>query len=150
MGEIINFEDMENKPKEDLISKYAAGKPYPPLTPPTAKNEDSEKTEYEGLTEYTRAGRNNRFRIIDANGTSYGCGYAYLVSWIFTPPAMLTLNTSTHICTIEGQGLEEIDRALLDEKVKELRAYNPALHTLKEGIKTIIEKLEFVSRTDLV
>lgn len=137
---------MENKPKQDVISRYAGGKPFAPLQPPTGKSEPAEKTEYEGLTEYTRAGRNNRFRVVDFNGTSYGFGYAYLVGWVFTPPAMLTLNTSTHICTIEGRGLEEIDRALLDEKVKELRAYYPALHTLKEDTKTVIEKMEFVSR----
>lgn len=138
---------MENTSKQDLISKYG-GKSFAPLQPPTGQNEAAEKTEYEGLTEYTRAGRNNRFRVVDSNGTSYGFGYAHLVGWMFTPPAMLTLNTSTHICTIEGRGLEEIDRALLDEKVKELRAYNPAFHTLKEDTKTVIEKLEFVSRFD--
>jgi hypothetical protein len=138
---------MENSPKKDLIGKYT-GKPFAPLEAPTAQNEAVPKTEYEGLTEYTRAGRNNRFRIIDAHGTSYGCGYAYLVSWIFNPPSMLTLNTSSHIWTMEGRGLEELDRALLDEKVKEIRVYNPAFHTLKEGAKTIIEKLDCVSRFD--
>lgn len=140
-------QSMENTPKQDLLSKYG-GKSFAPLQPPTGQNEAAEKTEYEGLTEYTRAGRNNRFRIIDASGTSYGFGYAHLVGWVFTPPAMLTLNTSTHICTIEGKGLAEIDRALLDEKVKELRAYNPTFHTLQEDTKTVIEKLEFVSRFD--
>jgi hypothetical protein len=149
MGEIINFDEMENKPKEDLIGKYS-GKSFAPLQPPTGQNEGAEKTEYEGLTEYTRAGRNNRFRIIDASGTSYGFGYAHLVSWIFTPPAMLTLNTSTHICTLEGKGLEEIDRALLDEKVKDLKVYNPQKHTLKEGVKVVIEKIAFVSQEEMI
>jgi hypothetical protein len=143
----IQNNSMENTPKQDLLSKYG-GKNFAPLQPPMGQNEATEKTEYEGLTEYTRAGRNNRFRVIDKEGTSYGFGYAYLVEWVFTPPAMLTFNTSTHICTIEGRGLEEIDRALLDEKVKELRAYNPLKHTLSEDTKTVIEKLEFASRFD--
>lgn len=147
MGEIINFDDMENAPKEDLIAKYSS-KAFAPLQPPTGQNEPTEKPEYEGLTLYTKAGRNNRFRIVDASGTSYGCGYAYLIGWVFTPPSMLTLNTSTHICTIEGRGLEAIERALLDEKMKELRAYNPKTHALSENTKTVIEKLDFISRIE--
>jgi hypothetical protein len=146
MGTIVNFDEMENTPKEDLIAKYSGSRTFAPLQPPTPKNETTEKIEYGGLIEYTGAKRNNRFRVIDKNGTSYGCGYAYLIGWVFTPPAMLTINTSTHICTLEGRGLEEIDRALLDEKVKELREYNPLKHTLSEDTKTVIEKLEFISR----
>lgn len=149
MGEIINFDEMENTPKEDLIGKYS-GKTFAPLQPPTLQTPPTEKADYEGLTTHSKAGRSNRFRIIDKEGTSYGCGYAYLIGWVFTPPSMLTINTSTHICTIEGRGLEEIERALMDEKVKDLRAYNPLIHTLLEGTKTVIEKLDFLSRADLV
>lgn len=149
MGEIINFDEMENTPKEDLIGKYS-GKTFAPLQPPVPQTPPTEKAEYEGLTQYNKAGRNNRFRIIDKEGTSYGCGYAYLIGWVFTPPSMLTINTSTHICTIEGRGLEDIERALLDERVKDLRAYNPKLHTLLEDAKVVIEKLDFMSRSDLL
>jgi hypothetical protein len=147
MGQIANFNEMENTSKEDLIAKYSGSKKvFAPLQPPAPQNEPTEKNEYQAFFRHDKAGRNNRFRIIDKNGTSYGCGYAYLIGWVFTPPAMLTINTSTHICTIEGRGLEEIDRALLDEKVKELREYNPLKHTLSDDTKTVIEKLDFVSR----
>lgn len=149
MGEIINFDEMENTPKEDLIAKYSGGKPYAPLQPPVPQTPPTEKVDYEGLTLHSK-GRSNRFRIIDKEGTSYGCGYAYLIGWVFTPPSMLTINTSTHICTIEGRGLEEIDRALLEERVKDLRAYNPKLHTLLEDTKVVIENLDFLSRADLL
>ena len=115
MGEIINFDEMENTTKEDLIAKYSGVKPYAPLQHPAPQTPPTEKVEYEGLTLHSK-GRSNRFRIIDKEGTSYGCGYAYLIGWVFTPPSMLTINTSTHICTIEGRGLEEIDRALLEER----------------------------------
>jgi hypothetical protein len=141
----LYFIKMENaKQKEDLLNKYS-GKTFAPLQPPVAQNEPTEKTEYEGIIE-GKAGRNNRFKIVDINGDSYGFGYAYLIGWVFTPPSMLTINTSTHICTIEGRGLEAIERALIDEKVRELRAYNPKTHTLTGEEKAVIERLEIINR----
>jgi hypothetical protein len=132
--------------KEDLISKYG-GKPYAPLKAPVPQSEASEaKGEYKALVESGRAGRNTRFRIVDRNGNSYGSGYAHLMGWLFTPPDVLTINTTTHIFTIEGQGLEEIERALMDEKIRELREYNAKTHTLTGEEKTVIEKLEIINR----
>lgn len=136
---------MENEqPKKDLIAKYG-GKPYQPLQSPEAQKNAEEK-EYAGLVEYSRSGRNPRFRIVDRKGNSYGSGYAHLMGWLFTPPDVLTIQTTTHIFTLEGKGLAEIERALMDEKVKELREYNPKEHTLPEDIKTVIEKIEVVNR----
>jgi hypothetical protein len=137
---------MENEQheKEDLIGKYS-GKPFQPLQAPVAQK-TTDIVEYEGLVEYSRSGRNPRFRIIDGSGNSYGSGYAYLMGWLFTPPDVLTIHTTTHVFTIEGKGLSEIERALMDEKVKELREYRPTTHTLPEETKTIIEKIDVVSR----
>ena len=130
---------MENTPKEDLIAKYNS-KPFAPLVPPTEQNEPIEKADYQALVETSR--RSARFRIVDYKGASYGSGYGYLMGWLLTPPNLLTLYTTTNIFTFEGKGLEAIERALMDEKVKELRVYNPETHTLLEGTKTIIESMD--------
>jgi hypothetical protein len=140
--------EMEEKiKKEDLIAKYS-GKPFPPLQAPIGLESD-EPNRYEGMAEYSRPGRNPRFRIIDGKGNSYGSGYAYLMGWMFTPPDILTIQTTTHVFTIEGKGLAEIERALMDEKVKELREYNPKLYTLPEEVKIVIKKIEITSRFEL-
>jgi hypothetical protein len=139
----MEMEDL--KPKEDLLNKYS-GKTFAPLQPPMAQNDGTELAEYQALVEGGRAGRNTRFRIIDRKGVSHGCGYAYLIGWIFNPPDVLTLNTTTHTFTFEGRGLEEIERCLMDEKIKELREYNPKTHTLTGEEKTVIQKLEIINR----
>lgn len=146
MGEIINIDPMEKEQsaKEDLIGKYT-GKPFAPLKPPAVK-EGTEKEEYRALTENTRPGRMVRFRIIDAKGISYGSGYAHLLGWLFTPPDLLVLQTTTHIFTIEGRGLEEIERSLMDEKMRELREFNSQTHLLAEDEKVVIERLDVASR----
>lgn len=135
----------EQSSKAEIIGKYSGGKPFAPLKPPAEKGL-REILDYQALVENTRAGRVARFRIIDAKGNSHGSGYAYLMGWLFTPPDVLTINTTTHIFTIEGRGLEEIERALMDEKMKELREYNPATHRLSGDEKTVIERLEVVNR----
>ena len=134
----------EQQPKKDLIAKYG-GKPYQPLQSPEAQK-SAEEEEYAGLVEYSRSGRNPRFRIVDRKGNSYGSGYAHLMGWLFTPPDILVINTTTHIFTIEGRGLEEIERSLMDEKIRELREYNPLTHKLTGDEKTVIERLEVVNR----
>ncbi|GEM_PF-5649706 len=137
---------MENKqPKQDLLDKYS-GKTFAPLKPVAVQKEPSEKQEYLALVEYTRAGRNNRFRVITRNGDSLGFAYAFLIGWVFSPPNLLTLTMTTHTLAIQGKGLEEIDRALLDEKVKELREYIPERYILPEGAKIVVDRLEVVSR----
>lgn len=149
MGEIINIDPMEKEKsaKEDLIGKYT-GKPFNPLKPPGIKEGSEEKGEYRALTENTRPGRTVRFRIIDAKGISYGSGYAHLLGWLFTPPDLLVLQTTTHIFTIEGRGLEEIERALMDEKMRELREFNPQTYLLADDEKIVIERLDVISRFD--
>ncbi|MBL7814749.1 MAG: hypothetical protein JNL70_07060 [Saprospiraceae bacterium] len=129
---------MENTPKEDLIAKYG-GKKYAPLESPTA-NKTAEKEDYKAMSEHAR--RSSRFRIVDAKGSAYGSGYAYLLGWHYTPPNLLSLFTSSHIFHFEGRGLEAIERALLDEKVRELRVYSPERHLLSEDTETILESLE--------
>ncbi|MFN0200701.1 MAG: hypothetical protein ACKVTZ_04240 [Bacteroidia bacterium] len=138
----------EELKKEDLVSKYSGKpKPYAPLKAPVPQSAVTEtKSEYKALVESGRAGRNTRFRIVDHKGNSYGSGYAHLMGWLFTPPDVLTINTTTHIFTIEGQGLEEIERALMDEKIRELREYNAKTHTLTGEEKTVIQKLDIVNR----
>ena len=138
---------MENQEikKEDLIGKYSGKQPFSPLKPPVPQNEVSELTEYKAMVEHNK-GRNPHFRIIDCHGNVHGCGYAHLMGWLFTPPDILTINTTTHIFTLEGRGLDFIERGLMDDKIKELREYNPKTHTLDEEVKTVIERLEIVSR----
>lgn len=134
-----------NIKKADILEKYSGSKPFPPLKPRVSE-ESAEAVEYQALTENTRPGRLARFRIIDGHGNSYGSGYAYLMGWLFTPPDVLVINTATHIFTIEGRGLEEIERSLMDEKLRELREYNPLTHKLTGDEKTVIERLEVVNR----
>ena len=69
-----------------------------------------------------------------------------MIGWIFSPPNLLTLTTTTHTLAIQGKGLEEIDRALLDEKVKELREYAAQTHSLSGDEKIMIDHLEVVNR----
>lgn len=129
---------------EDVLAKYG-GKPYPPLEK-TTQQEKVEIVEYNGLTEYSRSSRNPRFRIVDKMGNSYGCGYAHLLGWLFTPPDIMTLQTTTHIFTIEGKGLEILERALMDEKVKEIREYSPTNYRISEENTVMIEKIAVVNR----
>ena len=142
MGNGINARPMD---AQNLLDKYSSKKNYPPLG--NAEGETStEKTEYSGLVEYGRGGRNPRFRIVDNLGNSYGSSYAHLLGWLFTPPDILTLQTTTHIFTIEGKGLGTLERVLMDEKAKEIHAYNPAMHSLPEETKVFIEKIEIINR----
>lgn len=133
------------KPKKDLLNKYS-GKVFAPLQPPILSKEGSELIEYRALLEYGSTKRSTRFRIIDSKGVSHGCGYAFLIGWIFNPPDVLTINTTTHSFTLEGRGLAEIERLLMDEKIKELCEYNPKTHVLTGEEKTVIERLEIINR----
>lgn len=143
---LIENQAMENQqPRQDLLCKYG-GKNFPPLQPPAGENEPTEKQECQALTEYTKMGRNNRFRVVTRNGDSLGFAYAFLIGWIFSPPNLLTLTKTTHTLAIQGKGLEEIDRALLDEKVKELREHAPQTHSLSGDEKIVTGRLEVVTR----
>ena len=127
---------------KELLKKYTS-KPYPPLR----KVEDSpvlikDENEYQAVVETKRGGRSLRFRIVDKDGVSYGCSYAHLLDWIFNPPNLLTLNTSSRIFTLEGKNLQLIERLLMEERIKEIHEYNPKLHTSPENGAALIEKME--------
>ncbi len=132
--------------KKDLLEKYK-GKPYPPLE----KTEQSPQLvkadkDYKAVEEVKRGNRSPRFKIVDVDGVSYGCSYSHLLDWIYKPPTLLTLNTATRIFTIEGKKLEEIERLLMDERIKALNTFNPKKHKRPEGEETIIEKLEITEQ----
>lgn len=132
--------------KTNLLSKYS-GKPYPQLEKKQAP--ELVKTEAEGyqaVIELKRGSRSPRFKIVDGKGISYGCSYAHLLDWVFQPPTLLTLNTATRIFNIEGKNLEIIERLLMEERVKELREFNPRLHSKPDEEMAIIEKIEIASQ----
>lgn len=127
--------------KKDLLEKYTR-QPYPALVKPTAPAPEPQEGEYKGLVKHIqKSGHNPRFRIIDRNGNIYGCGYAYLLGWFYTPPDTLTIQTTTHVFTLTGKSLKSIEEALLDEDMRELREYNPAKHTMPADGEPVIEKL---------
>ena len=128
------------------LEKYK-GKPYPPLekmkqSPQLVKAD----TDYKAFEEMKRGNRSPRFKIVDANGVSYGCSYSHLLDWIYKPPTLLTLNTATRIYTIEGRNLDHIERLLMDERMKAIYAFNAEKHIQPENNKTIIEKLEITEQ----
>ncbi len=125
--------------KEKLIEKYTSRKPYPALAPPVAVGPQ----DYRALVEQKRS---PRFRIVDRKGFSYGCGYAHLIGWLFSPPDLLTIQTTTQIFTIEGKLLDKIELALLDERLRELNEYSPERHHKPEEGEPIIERLTITSR----
>lgn len=132
----------DEKTRENLLEKYG-GKPYPPLQRPGSVKKAP--GEYQALVEQ-RQGRTARFKIVDRNEISHGSGYAYLLGWLYTPPDILCIQTTTHIITLEGKNLERIERALMDEKMRELYEYNPEIHNPPGDDAAIIEKLEIKSR----
>lgn len=131
---------------KDLLDKYR-NKPYPPLEKMNQAPElvKTEIEEYQAVTEFKRDARSPRFRIVTADGNSYGCSYAHLLDWMFQPPTLLTINTATRIFTIEGKNLETIERLLLDERIKELQEFNPNRHKRPEKEAPLIERLEVTS-----
>lgn len=141
----LNHMENTQTKRADVLEKFSGSAPFAPLKPPRSEK-STETAEYQALVENTRPGRMARFRIVDAKGNSYGSGYAYLMGWLYTPPDILVINTTTHIFTLEGQGLEEIERALMDEKVRELREYNPLTHKLTGIERTVLERLEVQNR----
>lgn len=131
--------------KKDLLEKYTR-QPYPALVKPTAPAPELDEGEYKGLVKHIqKSGHNPRFRIIDRNGNSYGCGYSYLLGWLYTPPDTLTIQTTTHLFTLTGKSLKHIEDALMDEDMKELREFNPTKDTLPADGETVIEKLTIKS-----
>lgn len=132
--------------KEKLTDKYTSRKQYAPLVRPAAPVAKTQE-DYRGLVEQKqRAGSNPRFRIIDRKGFSYGCGYAYLLGWLYSPPDLITIQTTTHVFSIEGQNLDKIELALMDEKLRELHEYSPERHNAPEEGEPLLERIAIKSR----
>lgn len=131
---------MSMSDKKDALAMYTR-REYPPLT---RKEEASDTTitqqNYKAIVE-ARKGRNPRFKIVDANGTVYGCSYSHLIEWQLEPSGLLTLNLSTRIFVLEGKKLDEIDRLLMDEKIKELHVFSSDRHKLINPKATLIQSM---------
>ena len=144
---------METNDKDGLLNKFGR-KTYPPLSKPGEKQaaspddpDEDDDQEYKALSEHReKKGNAPRFRIIQANGNSHGCGYAYLLGWFFELPDTLTIYTTTHIFVLSGKNFQRIERALLREKVNYLREYNHHLDTKPAAGEPLIEKIEVTSR----
>lgn len=139
--------DTNDNEKKDVLGKYTR-KPYPPLVEPEQPdtNEDDEQ-KYRALIEHReKKGNAPRFRIIDRTGQSYGCGYAYLLGWLYSPPDTLSIYTTTHIFIINGTGLNKIDDSLMRERVKQLREYNPPLDEMPPNNEPLITKITISNR----
>lgn len=143
---------MDTNAENGLLTKYGR-KPYPPLGKPDAgktpepDDDDEEGTGYRALIEQReKKGSAPRFRIVLAGGQSYGCGYAYLLGWLHTPSESLTLYTTTHIFILSGKNLHRIENALMRDKVKQLREYNPKSDTMPEDGEPFIESINVTSR----
>lgn len=134
---------MSDNPQKGILLEKYGGKTFPPLKRPDPVRKAP--GEYQALVEQ-RQGRTVRFKIVDRSEISYGSGYAFLLGWLFTPPDLLTIQTTTHSFTLEGRNLERIERALMDEKMRELYEYNPERHQPPGEDDIIIEKLEIKSR----
>lgn len=133
--------------KNDLLKKYTR-QPYPALVKPEpVETEENEDGRYRALVQHMeKRGNAPRFRIIDRRGHIYGCGYAYLLGWFYTPPETLSIQTTTHLFTLTGQNLDKIEQALLREKVKDLREFHPGQDQKPEPNEPIITALTVTSR----
>ena len=112
---------------------------------------DTPENIYEAMIE-SRGKKNARFHIITAGGHIIGAGYAYLLGWHYTPPDTLAIYTTTHQFLLRGEGMDIIERALLREKVLQLREYNPEKDSLASGHadkpKPMIRKIKILSAFD--
>lgn len=128
--------------KKDVLGKYQ-GKDYPPLEKPTQQTPQlvQKELEYNAFQEF-KGRKMPRFRIIDTDGKSYGCAYAHLIDWVFEPPTLLTITTSTRIFTIQGKNLGRIEQLLMEDKIKELHAFDERKYKAPASNKPIIEEIE--------
>ncbi|GAB2517075.1 hypothetical protein [Spirosoma aerophilum] len=132
--------------KDEILKKYTR-QAYPALVKPAPNSEPNETEEnedgqYRALVQHMeKRGNAPRFRIIDRRGHIYGCGYAYLLGWFYTPPETLSIQTTTHVFTLTGKGLEKIEQSLLREKVKELREFHPGQDQEPDAGQPIITNL---------
>lgn len=132
--------------KDSLINKYQ-GKKYPPLQPPSQATPGVPqlvtKKDYRGVVESNRSNRSRRFKIATAEGKSYLCGYAHLIETILNKGGVMTLSTSSRIFTLTGKNLEEVERLLMEEKLREIHEFTDEFYHEPSDKKAVfIEKLE--------
>ena len=138
---------MDTSDKNDILNKFGR-KPYPALAKPDPEDlpEDPHTGDYRGLIEHRGKRGNPRFRVIDRKGNSYGCGYAYLLGWYFTPPDTLTIYTTTHVFTMQGDNLQKVEDSLMREKVESLCAFNPSKDKKPDAGEVCITQLSVIDR----
>lgn len=136
----INQIGMEDK--KDFIGKYK-NEPYPPL----GKKADNpipkvitEANDYKAFEEF-KGRKSARFRIVDADGKSYGCSYAHLLDWVYSPPTLLTITTATRIFTFQGKHLGRLEQLIMEDKIKEIFVFDKSKHKPPPSNKPIIEEL---------
>lgn len=131
------------KDKKTILGKYM-NEPYPPLekkAETTTPQLVAELPEYSAFEEF-KSRKFPRFRIIDADGKSYGCSYAHLIDWVYSPSTLLTITTATRIFTFQGKRLGRIEQLLMEDKIKELVVYsNNRFKPVSSNNKPIIEEL---------
>lgn len=139
---------MEDSARQDSnpLGKYDRKQYFALPKQPTPANEPP--GDYQGVTELRGGRSSGRFNIVDKMGTSYGCSYAHLIEWIFTPPAIITLMTTTRLFIIEGQNIEKIESLLLEGKLVSLREFNPTIHQKPDDPTSVI--IETLSIQDQV
>ena len=114
------------KQDSNVLDKYERKQYYAlPKQPPPANQPPGE---YQAISELRGGRASGRFHIVDKNGVSYGCNYAHLIEWIFSPPSTITLMTTTRLFVIEGEHIERIEELLLDGKLVTLREFNATIH----------------------
>ena len=137
---------------KSLVEKYARpryGAPAKPILIERAPADDADEPSdgsYRALIQYRGRKSSPRFRIVNRLGVSYGCGYAYLLGWLYTPPDTLSIQTTTHLFTIAGTGMQTIENALLRELVLELREFNPDQDAAPPDGEPVILQLDVTNR----
>ena len=131
--------DDKTKKRSGFVDKFTR-KQYAPL-PEKPQLVRKEQEPYEAITETRGNKRTTLFKVIMQDGISYGCSYAQLLNWIYMPPDGLQIITSTYNFDIEGTGLDKLDAALLDDRVRILRVFNPQIHSKPEKGEAVIESI---------
>lgn len=147
--------DTNENAKKSFAEKYASPPkpPYPALVKPAPRSDDEQENEaanYQALIKHReKKGHTPRFRVIDRQGQIFGCGYAYLLGWLYTPPGTLSIYTTTHAFILTGKHLTTIEKALMRENVEQLREFNPKTDLLPAEGEPLIEKMTVINRLEV-
>lgn len=126
--------------KKDFMGKYQS-EPYPSLEKrDKAVPQLVTEKEYKAFEEF-KSRKSSRFRIVDADGKSYGCSYAHLLDWVYSPPTLLTITTATRIFTITGKNLGRLEQLLMEDKIKEIFVFNQNRHKQPASNVPIVKEL---------